>query len=167
MSPRWFWQYQNRHDAALFLSRYLCTSHIPPVALSTSGVRPPVCPELPLSLGPTASGQKPIYYLPARLLDSQRDLLDAQIDRVRVTIERERNEWETERAKRDREISDLKDKRNEFHEPRPAADEASVGDIRMRDSSVAASARAEGEGELDDRRSPGATSATAAEDMGY
>jgi len=127
--------YEARHSAALNLANYLCTSHTPsaPPANVVSVLRPPVYPALPLSLAPSInSTQKPIYYLPARLLDSQRETLDAQLDRVRNAVGRGRCDWADERHIRIQDLAELREKRDRALQERRLADD---DDVSMRDAS--------------------------------
>lgn len=92
----------------------LCTSHTPvdPTA-SESGLRAPVCPERPLALAPdeaaaaAARPARPVYFLPAKLLDYQQAQIDKQIDTARRAVAEERKLWDDEREKRTVEITAL------------------------------------------------------------
>ena len=88
----------------------LCTSHTPvePTA-AESPLRAPICPERPLSLAPDAGPRpaRPVYFLPAKLLDYQQAQIDKQIDAARRTVAEERKLWDDERDKRSADIAAL------------------------------------------------------------
>jgi len=88
----------------------LCTSHTPvEPTTSESTLRAPICPERPLSLAPDAAARpaRPVYFLPAKLLDYQQAQIDKQVDAARRTVAEERKIWDDERDKRSAEIATL------------------------------------------------------------
>lgn len=113
------------------MAGFLCTSFTAPAPTIDSGLRPPVDPERPLSLGPAfRGGAKPVYYLPAKLLPDQRKKIDDQIEAAKDAVEVDSAAWDEERRERTRELVQLREKRDEMNE---AGKEERPGRKRGRD----------------------------------
>ncbi|GAA6011764.1 hypothetical protein JCM11491_000743 [Sporobolomyces phaffii] len=106
--------YRVRHDAKYNLAGFLCTSFpLPTPASTTDSVSVPFNPRLPhsmhLTTPPTSSANRPIYYLPYRLLPSQEDRIEDQIDIVKKATKRDQDEWRDLKAGKQKELRKLRD----------------------------------------------------------
>lgn len=58
---------------------------------------------------PTTSANRPIYYLPYRLLPSQEDRIEDQIDAVKKATKRDQDEWRDVKIGKQKELRALRD----------------------------------------------------------
>ncbi|GAA5857476.1 hypothetical protein JCM5353_002071 [Sporobolomyces roseus] len=105
--------YRVRHDAKYNLAGFLCTSFpLPSPASTTDAISVPFSPRLPHSMHlttPTSSSNRPIYYLPYRLLPSQEDRIEDQIDVVKKATRRDQDEWKDLKAGKQKEVRKLRE----------------------------------------------------------
>lgn len=101
------------------LANFLCTKFDSAGSSSAAplgSLKAPPFPDLPHALPPPTSASsasaenKPLFYLPCKLLPWQADKIDGQVEDMRIDLDKEEEEWNVELAKRDEEISELKAK---------------------------------------------------------
>lgn len=125
-------QYKKRQTAAVNLAHFLVTSHTSDPSSSATGLasRPPISSSHPLHSSP-ALNPAPVYYLPHKLTAAQERMIDDQVDAAKSKVSSsvslvqintdivsqaaaDREDWNAgEGADREKEIEDLKQKRDQ------------------------------------------------------
>lgn len=103
-------------DNKTMLANFLCTKPSSPPSTSASAMgslKPPPMPELPHAL-PPGSSERPLYYLPYKLLPWQADKIDGQVEDMKEALDAAEASWRAELVTRDAEIAELKKRLDEF-----------------------------------------------------
>lgn len=139
--------YKARRASKLSLANFLCTkdgesstSSGPSSSSNALGnLKPAPFSDLPHALPPStthsSSSNKPLYYLPYKLLPWQADKIDGQIEDMRLELDKEEDAWREELREREREIAELKARRAELTGASESSDRAGGSASRRRDSS--------------------------------